>query len=80
MTIGELHINRESGPKPDPMVDAYRAEAANAWKFHAVIESEMRHRVEEISALQGAIRELESRLSKIERERATKIDSIQEYL
>ena len=43
-----------------------RAEAAQAWKFHAVIESQMRHRVAEIAALQGAVRDLDGRISKME--------------
>jgi hypothetical protein len=67
MKVGELHTNRESGERPDPVVESYRAESAAAWKFHAVMESEMRHRVEEIAALRAAIRELEGRLSKVER-------------
>jgi ubiquinone biosynthesis protein UbiJ len=78
MKVGELHTNRESGERPDPVVESYRAEAAAAWKFHAVMESEMRHRVEEISALRAAIKELEGRLSKMERNQA--VAQIPEYL
>ena len=66
MKVGDLHIGRESGPKPDPVVELFRAEAAQAWKFHAVIESQMRHRVAEIAALQGAVRDLDGRISKME--------------
>ena len=78
MKVGELHTNRESGERPDSMVESYRADAAKAWKFHAVMESEMRHRVSEMAALQAAIRELEGRLSKMERNQA--VTQMPEYL